>query len=242
MRVALLAELRTKEGHVRNALTLAVLIWLASANNVSAAEFVADSAQDISLSAPGGFYQQKLYELTPTGPSALRARVTFSKVQENPDWPPSIGFGVKNGDDTLWFNVSRFRAGETKSYFRKVTGNKETDFTDFDFEPREGETFMFQMEWTMEGKVTASIGRNGQMERREGHLGRSPSTLAVLVTGGTLDIMPLELGHMEAVTSSLSLADPGHSAKARPAPAVQTVSGVCATAVGSSIDCRQLKQ
>jgi hypothetical protein len=189
---------------MRNALAIAIFISFAAVAGASAGEFVVDQVGNLSLKAPGGYFQQQEFEITPSGPSALRARITVSKFEDHPEWLPSFSFAVANEDAFLSFAIIRTETNRLTTHFRKYDKGDDKILLDFAFEPREGEAFTLQMEWTPEGKVAASVTRDGQIERHEAEFGHPPQKLRILASGGSLDVAPLELGHMQVITSGRS--------------------------------------
>lgn len=221
---------------MRYATALALAVGLAAASSAGAGDFVADSSADLSLKAPGGYFEQQLYEITPAGPSALRARITLGKFDPNPDWATSFHFAVLNGDDYLSFQIVRTDDNQLITYFRKIEKGTDKAVLDFDFKPREAEAFTVLMEWTPEGKVTASVGRDGQMERHEAEFGHAPQKLRVLASGGSMDVTPLELGRMTPVIATLR--PPGAFRPASAPQASSSTAMACAAPTGTRA-CRQ---
>lgn len=223
---------------MRNALALIVLIWLGTVVGASADEFVADRTSDVSFKAPGGRYQSRTNEINPTGPSALRARITISKFEDDPVWAPSFQFALLNGEDRfLAFQIVRTTDKTFMAYIRRFNKGDDTEVDVFDFEPREGEAFTLQIAWTETGKLTASVGRDDKMEKREAEFGHRPEKLRIIASGGSMDITPLEFGHMEVVTSSLPAPGPYPLSSARPTPPPQSTDGVCGSPLGGKSLC-----
>jgi hypothetical protein len=225
---------------MRRNLVLTLLIGLFAAATATAGEFVADTTSNVSLKAPGGYFQENTYEITPTGPTALRARITVSKFEDHPQWVPSFSFGVTNGDDASFtFGIARLEPGRLTTFFRRYVKGDDKTVVDFAFEPREGEAFTLLMEWTPEGKVRASVGRDGQMEQHEAEFGLPPQTVRVLASGGTLDITPLELGHMEALTTALPASGSFRPSSAPRAQHLQSAKKACALPLSSGSPCNR---
>lgn len=211
---------------------LLVFMWLGAAGVACADDFLADSSTDVSLKAPGGQYQARTSEISPTGPNALRARITLSKFESHSRWATSFQFAIRNGEERfLAFQIIRVNNGTLTAYFRQFDEGTDTAIDIFDFEPREGEAFTLQMTWTPSGKLTASVGRDDNMETREAEFGYPPEKLRIIASGGTMDITPLELGRVGAVISGLPT-PPSQPLSAKSNATSASTSGAC----GSSVD------
>jgi hypothetical protein len=202
-------------------------MWLGTAIVAGADEFVVDSTRDLTLKAPGGKYQAVKQAITPTGPSALRARITLSKFEDHPDWSTSFHLAVMTDEETfLAFQIVQ-EPDQLTAYIRRLEKGSDETVSIFDFKPVKDETFTLLMAWTEAGKLTASVGRDDKMETLEAEFGHRPEKLRILASGGTMDLKPLELGHMGAIISSLPATSQPLSAK-QGAMAAST-DGACAT-------------
>lgn len=220
---------------MRTAITLIVLMWLGTAAIAGADEFVAENTKDVSFTAPGGRYLARTQALTPTGPSALRARITLSKFEDHPDWATSFQFAILADDQTfLAFQIVQ-EPDQLTAYIRRFEKGSDETLSIFDFEPRQDEAFTLLMAWTETGKLTASVGRDDKMETLEAEFGHRPEKLRILASGGTMDLQPLELGRMRAIVSSLPATSQPLSVKQSAMAAASD--GVCANPAGRASGC-----
>jgi hypothetical protein len=205
-------------------------MWLGTAVVANADEFVPDSTREVTLKAPGGKYQARSQVIAPTGPSALRARITLSNFEEHPDWATSFQFALMIDDETfLAFQIVQ-EPDQLTAYIRRLEKGSDETVSIFDFKPVKDETFTLLMAWTETGKLTASVGRDDKMETLEAEFGHRPAKLRIIASGGTMDLKPLELGHMGAIVSSLPATSQPLSAN-QSAMAAST-GGACATPAG----------
>lgn len=216
---------------------LLVVMWLGVSGVAGADDFLAESSTDVSLKAPGGQYQARTSEISPTGPSALRARITLSKFESHPEWATSFHFAIRNGDERfLAFQIIRVNDGTLTAYLRRYDKGTDDAVDIFDFEPREGEAFTLLMSWTETGKLTASVGRDDKMETREAEFGYPPEKLRIIASGGTMDITPLELGRVGVVISGLPT-PPSQPLSATRSATTTSTGGVCGSPADRAASC-----
>jgi hypothetical protein len=232
-----------KGARMRNALVMAFSFLFLAAGHANADQFVADKVENVTLTASRGEYEKVVYQLTPSGPSALRAQITISELKRHSMWIPAFGFGLRNGNVMLSFHVVRpeFRFKRLKAYFRMYVPGQEKSVLDFDFQPRVGEPFTLLMHWTAEGKVTASVDNDGQMERHEAELGLPPKELVVAASNGSLSLTPLELGRMESQSSGLTTPGSSQTLSSPSGIAVQSPAGPCVPSGGGAGFCQPLE-
>lgn len=183
--------------------TLALILAL-SGTPAHAAEFVATSQSNVAIEAEHGMYEDQTHELTPSGPTALRARIAIAEYDRTPKWLPAFGFHVQDGDHWISFQIvrrlidNRSKLILTLSEVAGVNNNAKTVRSKmFTFVPGKAEQFVLLLSWNEGGQVSATVSGNGTEQRHELSLGAPPKTLQITASTGRMEITPLEFGHIK---------------------------------------------
>lgn len=159
-------------------------------------DFVRTNKHDVTLEVKAGYFDYQQYQLAGHDYSVLRGRATIQKIERGSQWVPVFGFGVGTGAENMVVLQTRFDGKERPTVALLLfKSGKEIDKLPFGIAPELGTPFDVELRWTPTGTVKAMLRVGKAADERKLDLGLRPSELRLLVSGGRIEVAPLELGH-----------------------------------------------